>query len=125
IPQDLFGEFAPVMGTELGNGITRYRAGIFREYAKAVAARDKIRGKGYSDAFVVVVMNGESLSGSEARTLLAEARESENFVPTPVPATAIPTDGAPDRPEKRTDYYSDPDAAEAIQVEATRGLFYT
>src|SRR5690606_14522049 len=40
IPQDLFGDFAPVMGQELPNGITRYRAGIFRAYKAAITARN-------------------------------------------------------------------------------------
>src|SRR5690606_26573145 len=35
IPQDHFKGFAPVMGERIPNGITRYTAGLFRDFANA------------------------------------------------------------------------------------------
>lgn len=139
IPQDHFGEIVPVMGQKLENGITRYRAGLFKSYAAATDARDVIRGMGYSDAFVVAYVDGERLTGAQARDILAQARAAEPeqepasadegiarpVPPTPAPADTrtetVPTADLPEVP----DYYDDPEAAEAVQVEAVRGLFYT
>ena len=124
IPQDLFGPYAPIMGQKLDNGITRYRAGLFKKYEEAIQARNEIRTKGYSDAFVVVYVNGEKLTGEQARDILAQAKEKEAIsvelisgVPTDEP---IAESAAPN-----TEYYNDPEAAEASQVEVITGLFYT
>jgi len=51
IPQDHFGEFAPLAGEELNNGITRYTAGLFVAYNAADGAKEQIRAIGYQDAF--------------------------------------------------------------------------
>ncbi len=128
IPQDLFGEFAPVMGKELGNGVTRYRAGLFKLYGQAAAARDKIRSKGYSDAFVVAYLNGEQLTGNDARDILAQARQEEDYMPRavqPRPATGVSKETTHSESMAIPDYYNDPEAAAATQVEATPGLFFT
>ncbi len=146
IPQDLFGEFAPVMGEELGNGITRYRAGIFRAYRRALEAKTQIRTKGYSDAFVVAYVDGERLTGAQAQQILAQARTDENITSEELlafakneplkPKTTKTTASEPDMPKpvdaiaenetfKNTDYYNDPEAAEASQVEIIQGLFFT
>lgn len=145
IPQDLFGDFAPVMGQELPNGITRYRAGIFRAYKAAITARNQIRERGYSDAFVVAYIDGERLTGSQANEILEQSRVAEGLTvaETMVPAlpgtaqqtgatgqsaattasTTAPATTSAEAP--RTDYYNDPEAASANLVEATTGLFYT
>ncbi|MGB6035128.1 MAG: SPOR domain-containing protein, partial [Cryomorphaceae bacterium] len=133
IPQDLFGPYAPIMGQKLDNGITRYRAGLFKKYEEAIQARNEIRTKGYSDAFVVVYVNGEKLTGEQARDILAQAKEKEGVsielisgIPTDEPlaesseVTKEITAAAPN-----TEYYNDPEAAEAAQVEVITGLFYT
>ncbi len=136
IPQDLFGEFAPVMGQELPNGITRYRAGVFKAYKSAITARNQIRAKGYSDAFVVAYVDGERLTGTQAQQILEQTRVSEGLTVEetmdPAPrrdATAIASNegnvSKPINTTAPTDYYNDPEAAEANLVEATTGLFYT
>ncbi len=131
IPQDLFGPYAPIMGQKLDNGITRYRAGLFKKYNEAIQARNEIREKGYSDAFVVVYVNGEKLTGEEARDILAQAKAKETIsvelvsgVPTDEPL-ADNSETVKETPKPNTDYYNDPEAAEAAQVEVIRGLFYT
>lgn len=146
IPQDLFREIAPIMGQKLDNGITRYRAGLFKGYGEAIDARNLVRGMGYKDAFVVAYVDGERLSAEQARSilsqaasLLAEAQAEEvapaadSTVPTEVaeaiesPGAMIPVQSvAPKLVEQpKADYYNDPEAAEAVQVEVVRGLFYT
>ena len=150
IPQDLFGEFAPVMGEKLDNGITRYRAGLFTKYREAVVARSGIRGKGYSDAFVVAYLNGEKLSSAEAALIVAQVRKIENFTvadekelnalaqtATNADQQAVadlpkePASSAKqivDEPVKiltSADYYNDPEAAAATKVEVVAGLFFT
>src|SRR5690606_32979521 len=135
IPQDLFGDFAPVMGQELPNGITRYRAGIFRAYRAAIDARNQIREKGYSDAFVVAYVDGERLTGTQANQILEQTRiaegmsVSETVAPKPTNTSQIAgittNKEAPTTDTPRTDYYNDPEAAAANLVEATTGLFYT
>lgn len=137
IPQDLFGDFAPVMGQELPNGITRYRAGIFKVYKGAIVARNEIRKRGYSDAFVVAYIDGERLTGTQAQHILEQARVDEGMtvaetriIPDPVTQTSEPavTASAVNQGAEasgRTDYYNDPEAADANLVEATSGLFFT
>lgn len=146
IPQDLFQEIAPIMGQKLDNGITRYRAGLFKGYGEAIDARNLVRGMGYKDAFVVAYVDGERLSAEQARSilsqaasLLAEAQAEEavpaadSTAPTEVseaiesPGAIIPVETvAPKLVEQpKADYYNDPEAAEAVQVEVVRGLFYT
>ena len=140
IPQDLFGEFAPIMGEKLDNGITRYRAGVFTQYRSALEAKTKIRARGYSDAFVVAYINGERLTGAQAQDILRQAQVKEN-----VTAEELAQNKAAETPSgqvdelkqtedvakidtpqlAKVDYYSDPEAAPATQVEVTPGLFYT
>jgi hypothetical protein len=140
IPQEHFKEFAPIMGQRLDNGITRYRAGIFRKYKEAIAARNGIREKGYSDAFVVAYLNGEKLTGTQAEQILAQARLAENFtaqdelatfkaktldIINPAPGTTVDVPKNTTAVPPRADYYNDPEAAKAVQVEVVAGLFYT
>ncbi|MFN2430796.1 MAG: SPOR domain-containing protein, partial [Cryomorphaceae bacterium] len=135
IPQDLYGEIAPVMGEKLENGITRYRAGIFKNYGDAVASRNLIRSKGYSDAFVVAFVDGERLTGEQAQEILRQLRDMEaeevadstdRQVAESIRPEKAPELGESNAVEDRSvDYYSDPEAAVAKQVEVTPGLFYT
>ncbi len=138
IPQDHFAQFAPVMGQKLDNGITRYRAGIFRMYKEALDARDLIRGKGYTDAFVVVYLDGEKLTGPQARDILAQVRSAQATEES-ASSSAVVENGSTntgsetssgsvsETPEQTADgsYYNDPEAAVAEQVELTPGLFFT
>jgi hypothetical protein len=82
IPQDLFREFTPITGQTTPTGITRYRAGFFKTFRNADAAKNTIRGFGYSDAFVVALYNGETVS-------VARAREIEQGLGTSEPALSF------------------------------------
>ncbi|MCH2198114.1 MAG: hypothetical protein MK081_04980 [Flavobacteriales bacterium] len=72
IPQDHFGDFAPLSAEQLNNGIKRYTAGLFIDYNSADEAKGQIRQRGYSDAFVVAFLNGERISLSEARAMTTD-----------------------------------------------------
>lgn len=66
-----FKGFAPIVGEKTGSGLTRYTAGLFKDFETANNAKNSIRSKGYSDAFVVAYLDGKRISISEARRVLA------------------------------------------------------
>jgi hypothetical protein len=66
IPQNLFDEFAPVIGDKLSSGITRYIAGFFMTFDQADDIKMEIRRLGYNDAFVVAYRNGKRVPLYEA-----------------------------------------------------------
>ena len=59
LPAALFAAFDPMWAVTAASGITRYLAGSFDAYDRAVSARDVIRSMGYEDAFVVRFVDGE------------------------------------------------------------------
>ena len=131
IPQDLFAQFAPLYGDELGNGITRYTAGLFLNFANADQAKAAIRGFGYSDAFVVAYRDGQRISIGDARSasgdqgpvaaaLLPEATRTSDQIETPEVQTE-----AQAVLEQSPNYNYAPGAALATPVESTTGVFYT
>jgi hypothetical protein len=69
IPQNLFDEFAPVIGDKLSSGITRYIAGFFMTFDQADDIKMEIRRLGYNDAFVVAYRNGKRVPLYEAMTV--------------------------------------------------------
>lgn len=152
IPQDHFTGFSPIRADRVAEGITRYTAGLFPEFNGAITARDYIRNRGYNDAFVVAYLNGERIAlhlvpdEAQAADAIAQATGRQRAATTTIPAQAAATPEraetaqateapaaqpvtAPAQPSPtaalRTDYYSDPEAATATQVERIRGLFFT
>ena len=90
IKQETFKGFAPIVGEKTASGLTRYTAGLFKDFSTANNAKDGIRGKGYSDAFVVAYLNGARISISEARKVLAG-----DITASEVNVTSNPTVQAP------------------------------
>ena len=125
IEPELFGSFMPLMGEEIGNGITRYKVGLFTEYDVARNARDVIRERGFSDAFVVAYLNGERLSINEIRAILEEGKDQEPVAQQEDAGVQVVPEESGEQESADADYYSDPDAAPADQVEALKGMFYT
>ncbi len=80
IPQDQFKGFAPIMGESTGSGLTRYTAGIFKNFSSATSARDQIRNisNDYGDAFVVAYFNGKRISIAEARRMGSQVATTNN-----------------------------------------------
>ncbi|MBL7964187.1 MAG: PD40 domain-containing protein [Flavobacteriales bacterium] len=108
IPMETFSDLEPVMGEQVGADLVRYTAGMFHEMSTAVNARDKVRQRGYRDAFVVVYVDGQRVSFAEAeRRLAAEGRAQPAPTvaarPSERPATevAVATPVPAQRPESR------------------------
>jgi hypothetical protein len=53
-----------------GSGMIRYTAGTFTDYSKADKYRQELADKGFVEAFVIAVFNGEVISIQEAQELL-------------------------------------------------------
>ncbi len=69
IKPEVFRGFAPITGERTPGGLTKYTAGLFKDYPAANEARQGIRELGYSDAFVVAYLNGKRISVTEARRM--------------------------------------------------------
>jgi hypothetical protein len=153
IPNDLFGDLDPVTGVELDNGLVRYSAGMFMTYDNADEAKDLVRSRGYSDAFVVAFINGNRVTINEAkeqlgidrpelvqRVPLKNALSQETVVDNVIETTedlrgegsASPDEGQLqsdlakfDMSDLDTNYGDAPNAAPAVKVETIKGLFFT
>ena len=71
IEPSVFKGFAPIVGEKTSSGLTRYTAGLFKDFETANTAKTGIRSKGYPDAFVVAYLNGKRISLTEARNILS------------------------------------------------------
>lgn len=89
IPQDLFKGFAPMTAEKLDNGITRYSAGLFRDFGNANKAKAEIRKMGYTDAFVVAFVDGKRISFQELQNV-----DDIDFTP-PTPLADNTINGVP------------------------------
>ncbi len=72
VAMEVFSDIDPVMGETLDNGLVRYTAGLFTGFRQAAEARDKVRGRGYADAFVVAYRDGRRITLAEAMRAVAE-----------------------------------------------------
>ncbi len=70
ISPEVFKGFAPIVAEDAGNGLTRYTAGLFRDFTSAENAKTSIRSKGYSDAFIVAYLDGKRITIADARRLI-------------------------------------------------------
>lgn len=139
IPQNLFDEFAPLIGEKNAAGITRYTAGFFLNFENADQVKLEIRRMGYSDAFVVAYRDGKRIPMYEAIAITdgdaALASLEKEYIygdggAAPVAktpeATTTPVASETSREERNANYYKGtPNAVPAIQVETVSGLFYT
>ncbi len=117
IPQNLFKGLNPISGERTASGLTRYTAGLFKEYNGARDAQDKIHQLGYRDAFVVAFLNGKRIPLNQAGGQTANGGNQIAADNTPpVHNNAIENTGAGG---------TTPDAATATSVKSVQGLFYT
>ncbi len=121
IPNETFKGFAPIVGEKTASGLTRYSAGLFKQYNNANSAKDEIRALGYSDAFVVAYRNGDRITLAEARAL------EQGTVLEEVPA-AVATN-QPDQPlpvqDRDVVEIASPDELDVQSVNSRASLFYT
>jgi len=70
IAPGLFKGFEPIIGLKTQEGVVRYIAGTFKTFDPAKDAAAKIRGMGYTGAFVVAYYNGKRISIKDALGML-------------------------------------------------------
>jgi hypothetical protein len=88
VPEETFSDMTPVMGESVGNGLVRYTAGLFTSFDQAAGAKDKVRDRGYRDAFVVAYRNGQRIPLGEA---MREARAAQALAEMRTPETPAVT----------------------------------
>jgi len=66
VPEEVFSDMTPVMGERVGNDLVRYTAGLFMAFEQANNAKEKVRDRGYRDAFVVAYLDGKRIPLGEA-----------------------------------------------------------
>jgi len=80
IKNESFKGLNPVTGETLeGSKYVRYYVGLFYSEDAASLVRDQIKPIGYSDAFIVAYKDGKKIPLYEARRLLKEAGNTENY----------------------------------------------
>lgn len=98
ISEEVFNDMTPVMGEHTPNGFIRYTAGLFTGFQQAAGAKDRVRDRGYRDAFVVAYRDGVRIPLGEA---MREARAAEQTTiamhgtTSTAAAPAVSPDGAP------------------------------
>jgi hypothetical protein len=132
IPVDQFKGIQPLTAESVGNGITRYTAGLFTDFANADAAKREIRAMGYSDAFVVAYKDGKRISVAEARGTQPNTQQPNVVIPsgagaqqpnTQQPNVVIPSGAEGQQPNTQQPTYQN--VAPAVDVATTKELFYT
>ncbi|MBL7952938.1 MAG: hypothetical protein JNM62_14605 [Flavobacteriales bacterium] len=79
IKEEVFSDMTPVMGEHTDKGFIRYTAGLFTGFDQAAKAKDKVRDRGYRDAFVVAYRDGVRIPlGVAMREARAEALAAGN-----------------------------------------------
>ncbi|MBK7618781.1 MAG: PD40 domain-containing protein [Flavobacteriales bacterium] len=101
ISETAFSDMTPVMGEHAGNGFIRYTAGLFTGFDQAAAAKDKVRDRGYRDAFVVAYRDGVRVPLGEAMRESRAQEEQGTIAAITPPPTAVSTSGAV--PSQRTE----------------------
>ena len=66
-----FKGLTPLSGETSANGITKYYAGMFRQFAAATDALRKVHDYGFKDAFIVAFYNRKTINTERARQLEA------------------------------------------------------
>lgn len=91
VPQRAFSDLSPVTGERTTSGLIRYTAGLFTRFEAADEAKGTVRGRGYTDAFVVAFYNGKRIPLAEARRIAQGGGDLAATTPAARPAAPTPT----------------------------------
>lgn len=69
---------SPLNSERLANGLIRYTSGVYKNLNDANSAKDRIRGIGISDAFVVAYNGGQKITVAQANEMLAGGNNNNN-----------------------------------------------
>ncbi len=83
IREEAFSDMTPVMGENTESGLVRYTAGLFTGFQQAAVAKEKVRDRGYRDAFVVAYRDGVRIPLGVA---MREVREAQPLAANSAPA---------------------------------------
>lgn len=129
IPQNAFKGLEPISGEVVGNGLTRYTAGVFKEFNKAKGAQTKVRGIGYRDAFIVAFYNGKRISIKEAASIQSGNQPSAtNTTASTEPQHTNTTTTQPQtntNPETNNTTTQTNNPVVSTPVTDVKGIFYT
>lgn len=117
LPLEAFSDMSPITGENAGNGLVRYTAGMFTSAESARQAGQRVRERGYRDAFVVAYMDGRRVSLREAMVAEREVQREQASLATTTTTTTTtisPAPGTPVRPESATRQEAVPTAPVAV-----------
>lgn len=69
---------SPLNSERLANGLIRYTSGVYKNITDANAAKNRIRGLGITDAFVVAYNGGQKIAVAKASDILASSVTNTN-----------------------------------------------
>lgn len=99
ISEEVFSDMTPVMGEHTETGFIRYTAGLFTGFQQAARAKDRVRDRGYRDAFVVAYRDGKRIplgvAMREARALAEAGDNTNSSGTTAANSTATPANTTP------------------------------
>jgi hypothetical protein len=85
---------SPLNSERTSSGLIRYTSGVFKTLDAANAAKDRIRGLGITDAFVVAYNGGTKITVAEAAKVLTSNGSSTPVVEDP-PVEIVPIEDTP------------------------------
>lgn len=74
-----FKGLSPIFENKLSGGKFQYCAGLFRTYSEASAALPKVKGKGFTSAFIVAYDKGKTTSVKNARLKEGKAEKNASY----------------------------------------------
>lgn len=93
ISEENFSDMTPVMGEHTETGFIRYTAGLFTGFQQAAKAKDRVRDRGYRDAFVVAYRDGVRIPLGEAMREARAQEQAERLAANNVPSTSTNSAG--------------------------------
>ncbi|HSY75742.1 MAG TPA: hypothetical protein VK890_02730, partial [Bacteroidia bacterium] len=125
IRQNAFKGLEPITGETVGTGLTRYTAGIFKDFNKAKGAQTQVRLIGYKDAFIVAFYNGKRISIRDAAAL-QNGTQSQPTNPVAINnPTQNPTQTNPVHTTDTGNHAQQTNPVVSTPVTDVKGIFYT